>query len=361
MTWSIYAIAEAQLQQKGCATYTYLQRSSEPYIRKPFLQFSETMLDSELPGVDNPAFLFGLNPAYPFLTGAGGFLQVFTHGLTGMRPNIDAFYLDPMLPPQLPDGIRIKGMKWQGAVFDVTIKLEYTTVTRRPARIKVTHAQKHVTVRVGGNTKPSHYQMEIGDSIVVPTRRPDIGHGPGDLALCKPVTSDSDWAPGNYPYAIVDGSFSTVWQPASPREASATIDLGGIHAVFRIVINWAAVPPSTFSLSAKHTTEAGFKQLSSRQQVKISAPYVEAEARIVRIRGGNITEVHLSEESRVRFLKLTVDGSYAMGGLGATVAAVQVFAAGDHNYHYRESYKTNFSIAIGDLSAVSIPLANKSD
>ncbi|KAJ9133783.1 Glycoside hydrolase family 65 protein [Coniochaeta hoffmannii] len=85
MTWSIYAISEAQLQEKGCAAYTYLQRASEPYIRQPFYQFSEVLADAELPGVSNPAFIFGLNPAFPFLTGAGGFLQIFTHGLIGMR------------------------------------------------------------------------------------------------------------------------------------------------------------------------------------------------------------------------------------------------------------------------------------
>ncbi|KAH7175308.1 glycoside hydrolase family 65 protein [Dactylonectria macrodidyma] len=356
MTWSIYAIAEAQLQQKGCAAYTYLQRSSEPYIRKPFLQFSEVMSDTELPGVDNPAFLFGLNPAFPFLTGAGGFLQVFTHGLTGMRANIDAFYLDPMLPPQLPDGICIKGMKWQGAVFDVSIQLENTTVTRRPAKNKVTYAQKRVTVRVlGGNTKPKDYLMEIGDSIVVPTRRPDISHGQDDSALCKPVTSDSDWAPGNSPYAIVDGSYSTVWQPASPREASAIIDLGGSRAVFRIVINWAAVPPSTFSLSAKHTTEAAFEQLSAPQRVKISAPYDEAEARIIRIRHGNTTEVHLSEGSQIRFLKLTVEGSHAPDGLGATVAEVQIVTTADHNHNYGETDKMTSPVGIDNTFSAVFP------
>ncbi|KAI5459611.1 glycoside hydrolase family 65 protein [Mariannaea sp. PMI_226] len=328
MTWSIYAIAEAELQQKGCAAYTYLQRSSEPYLRKPFYQFSEIILDTPLPGVDNPAFIFGTSPAFPFLTGAGGFLQVFTHGLTGMRPNMDVFYLDPMLPPQLPDGIRIKGMKWQGAVFDVSIQLDKTTITRRTAQNKDAQAQKQVVVRVlGGNNKPRDYRMEIGDSIVVPTRRPDISNAAEDWALCKSVTSDSESAPGNNPYAIVDGANATVWQPASPNAASVIIDLGESRKISRIVINWAAVPPSTFSLSAKQTTGVEFEELSAPQQVNISAPYNEVDARLVRIRTGNTTEVHLAEQRQLRFLKLTVEGSYAQDGLGATVSTVQVIAA----------------------------------
>jgi hypothetical protein len=325
MTWSIYAISEAQLQQKGCASYTYLQRSSEPYTRGPFFQFSEVLADTALPGVSNPAFIFGLNPAFPFLTGAGGFLQVFTHGLTGMRPDADAFSLDPVLPPQLARGVHIRGMKWQGAVFDVSIQLENTTIVRRPARGKCAGTRREVTVRVlGGNLAPTEYQLGIGDSVVIPTRRTDISSAPGDLALCKPVTSDTDWAPGNYPYAIVDGSNSTVWQPASPDDASAVIDLGSARDIEKVIVDWAAAPAATVSLSGSWETGAQFQDLAGRTAVEISAPYNEREARLVRIRVGNMTELALPQLNQVRFLKLTIEGSYAADGLGATVAEVHV-------------------------------------
>jgi len=75
----------------------------------------------------------GTNPAFSFLTGHGGFLQIFTHGLTGYRFRSDSFYLNPSLPPQLaPDGITVHGMKWQGGVFDVHVGIETTTITRLP-------------------------------------------------------------------------------------------------------------------------------------------------------------------------------------------------------------------------------------
>ena len=95
-------------------------------MRLPFYQFSEQTNDIyTLNG--------GTNPAFSFLTGHGGFLQVFTHGLTGFRFRSDSFYLNPSLPPQLgPEGITVRGMKWQGAVFDVQVGLENTIVTRLP-------------------------------------------------------------------------------------------------------------------------------------------------------------------------------------------------------------------------------------
>lgn len=130
MTWSIYAISEAQLQESGCASYTYLLRSAAPYLRRLFYQFCETAIDAPEDDNDsNPVFPFGLYPAFPFLTGAGGFLQVFTHGLTGMRRHHNYLYLDPILSPQILQGVRIKGIKWQGASFDTSIQLNITTIT----------------------------------------------------------------------------------------------------------------------------------------------------------------------------------------------------------------------------------------
>lgn len=349
MTWSIYAISEAQLQQKGCASYTFMQRSSESYIRQPFYQFSETMLDSEPEGVDNPAFIFGLNPAFPFLTGAGGYLQYFTHGLTGMRPNAEAFYLDPILPPQLPGGIEVKGMKWQNASFDVTIEMETTTITRRNTS---TDAEKYVNLRIlGGNTDVKAYRLAVGESIVVPTRRPDISYAKEDLALCQPVASDSDWAAGNYPYAIVDGANSTVWQPASSQMASITVELQGNKPrdVSKVILNWGGVPPSSFSLLGSKEATENFQELHPTQKVEISAPYDPQEARAIQIREGNITVVELHKLAQVRFLRLSIEGSYAADGLGATVAEMQVVGIEPANSYCGKNMGTEFSFPVDAL------------
>ncbi|KAL7898809.1 glycoside hydrolase family 65 protein [Trichoderma sp. SZMC 28014] len=342
MTWSIYAISEAQLQQKGCASYTFMQRSSESYIRQPFYQFSETMLDSEPEGVNNPAFIFGLNPAFPFLTGAGGYLQYFTHGLTGMRPNAEAFCLDPILPPQLSDGIQIKGMKWQNASFDVTIEMETTTITRRNTSSR---AEKYVNLHIlGGNPGVKEYRLAVGESIVVPTRRPDISQAKEDLALCQPVAADSDWAAGNYPYAVVDGANSTVWQPSSPQKASVTVELQGNKPrdVSKVILNWGGVPPSSFSLYGSEVAEKDFQELHPTQKVEISAPYDPLEARAIRIREGNITIVELHKPALVRFLRLSIEGSYVADGLGATVAEMQVVGREDPNSYCGRNMENEF-------------------
>jgi hypothetical protein len=143
MTYSIFSIDSAQLSTQGCESYTYLLQSSEPYVRGPFAQFSEQTTDLY---AENG----GTNPAYTFLTGHGGYMQVWTHGFTGYRPRHECFYLDPSLPPQLaPDGYTVKGMKWQGSVFDVTVAGDETTIFHRSG------GSSDVSVCIGDRNKKS--------------------------------------------------------------------------------------------------------------------------------------------------------------------------------------------------------------
>lgn len=319
MTWSIFSINEAQLQEAGCAAYTYLLRSSEPYLRDPFYQFSETALDKPERDGDSLAFPFGLYPAFPFLTGAGGFLQAFTHGLTGMRFREDVFYIDPMLPPQIPDGVVIKGLKWHGASFDVSIQPENTTITRR--ELGLPHDQVAVPVRVGnGHIKKSDqdHMLRSGEVLVVSTRRPDLkfsGVKP-NKALCKKVTADSgSWSFGRYPLSAVDGSNATVWQPLNAKTpTSMTVDLGGTRDVSRFIINWGASP-------AKNFTIYGDDIILYEGKVKISAPYNRKTIHEVKIRQGNMTEVALLQLVEARQIRLVIQGTQGEEQyLGATVA-----------------------------------------
>ena len=63
------------------------------------------------------------------------------------------FYLNPSLPPQLgPEGVIVRGMKWQGSVFDVYVALEVTTIVRQPGS-RESNARK-VTVQAY-----SHYPL----------------------------------------------------------------------------------------------------------------------------------------------------------------------------------------------------------
>jgi trehalose/maltose hydrolase-like predicted phosphorylase len=231
MTDAIHAIDSAQIGEPGCATNTYLDRSIKPFVRDPFAQFAEARGDKA--GSQDP--LAGA-PAYDFLTGAGGFAQVFLYGLSGLRWREDAVHLDPMLPPQLASGVTLTGLHWHGATFDVRIGAKSTTVTAQGGNLVV--------------EKPNNGKQTVGagGSLTLPTRRPDLVPTT-DLARCKPATASSEES-GMYAEAGDDGSDATTWAPdPTASGGDYTVDLGSRTTVSGLAVTWTDTKPASYSIS----------------------------------------------------------------------------------------------------------------
>ena len=230
MSDAIHAVDSAQIGEPGCATNTYLDRSIKPFIRDPFAQFAEAR--GAKAGSLDP--LAGA-PAYDFLTGAGGFTQVFTYGLTGFRWRADRVHLDPMLPPQLSGGVTLRGLHWQGRSFDVQIGASTTTVTLRSGNA--------LPVETPGGTQT----VGAGSSLSIPTRRPDLTPTT-NVARCKPATASSEES-GMYAEAAVDGSKATIWAPApSAGGGNLTVDLLAPTEISGVAVQWTDNLPASSSI-----------------------------------------------------------------------------------------------------------------
>ncbi|MFF4605301.1 discoidin domain-containing protein [Streptomyces sp. NPDC001339] len=229
MTDSVHAIDAAAIGEPGCSTYTYLQRSIKPFVRGPFAQFSEAR--GEKAGAEDP--LAG-QPAQDFLTGKGGFLQIFTNGLTGLRMREDRLHLDPMLPPQLSRGVTLRGLTWQGRTYDIELGAHHTTVrltAGAPMTIETPQGEQIVTE---------------GTPAVLKTRRPDLA-ATGNAARCTTATASTEET-GMYAGAAVDGNTATAWVPNGPR-GTLTTDLGKPVRISKVTPTWTATKP------ARHTIE----------------------------------------------------------------------------------------------------------
>ncbi|MFJ1768081.1 glycosyl hydrolase family 65 protein [Amycolatopsis sp. NPDC088138] len=151
MTDAIATIAGAALGSPGCAVYTSLRDSADPYLAAPFDQWYETRTGG----------------AFDFTTGQGGYLQEFLYGFTGLRWGTDSVTVDPFLPPQLP-GVDITGVRWHGRTFDLSVGQRTTKLTLRSG--------PPLPVSVGG---AGVRQVRPGAALQVPTRHPA-----GDTANC---------------------------------------------------------------------------------------------------------------------------------------------------------------------------------
>ncbi|KAI5798413.1 glycosyl hydrolase family 65 central catalytic domain-containing protein [Pyronema domesticum] len=322
MTWAMFAIGALDLSPHGCASWTYFLYASQPYLRQPYYQFSEQIIDDIYANGNT-------NPAFTFLTGHGGFLQIPTHGFTGYRPRLDAFYLDPSLPPQLEQGVIIKGMKHQGASFNVHVFPDNTTITRREMG-HMTHGEakdaKPVTVRIGDrNPKAGDYHLAPGQSLVIPTRRPDLNGTdiPGNKAECKPAFSLNPYVPGQYPIGAVDGSNHTQWRPFTAAPSELVVDLHEQTEFARISMNWAKWPPMKWSVLASNDSKA-WEKVHHAESVVLSEPWKPEEALKVTMKTGNTTFVELGAKQTARYVKLVVEGDREGKGMGGTVAQFAV-------------------------------------
>jgi hypothetical protein len=193
MSDPISGIGSAAIVSARCDTYTYVQRSVNPFLNGPFNQYREAKNGG----------------AFTYITSAGGFLQQFQYGFTGLRWDVDSLKLDPSLPPQLP-GLKLTGLKWHGATFDLDIGpvSSRLTVTDGPA----------LAVSIAGAPVK---KATAGNPLIVRTRTPESSP---NLAQCKKVSSSAEDAV--FPVvAAVDGNPTTAWH-AAQAGAGLTIDLG---------------------------------------------------------------------------------------------------------------------------------------
>ncbi|MBH5337075.1 discoidin domain-containing protein [Streptomyces pactum] len=284
MTDSAHTVAAAEIGEPGCATYSYLLRSIKPFARAPYAVFSEAR-GEKAGALDELAG----RPAHDFLTGKGGFLQVFTHGLTGMRWREDRVVLDPLLPPQLPGGVTVRGLHWHGRTFDVAVGPEHTTVRLTagdPFRIEAPEGELLVSTEAPA---------------VLKTRRPD--RDPTDnLARCARVTASSE-DPGAYAVGAVDGSPVTFWAPDG-RQGSVTVDLGRPHRITHISPRWREPRPAAHTVEVSRDGRAWTAVRPRGDAGTVSPP---VDARFVRV------TVRATGDTRPGIEELTVKGAAAHG------------------------------------------------
>ena len=204
MTDAIHMIDTLDLGVPGRSAAYYTERSVDAFMRAPFYQFSETRTGG----------------AFTFTTGAGGFLQEFLYGYSGLRWDASSVVLDPSLTMDL-DGVTLRGLKWQGRTYDVAIGPKTTTVTLT--------AGAPMPVTVAGRS----YRVSAHAPLTLATKRPDLDVS-GDLAQLGRVSATSTDL--SYPaLGAVDGSAATSWK-ATAAGAALTVDLGRAKRVTSVAV-----------------------------------------------------------------------------------------------------------------------------
>lgn len=277
MTYPVFVAAASSLLNHGCSSQSYLYKSVLPYLRSPFAQFSEQSDDNFLTN--------GLTqPAFPFLTAHGGFLQAILFGLTGLRYSYEVdsttkkisrlLKFNPIRLPLLPGGIAIRNFKYMNQVLDIILDDHNGTIIHksgdRPIRIKVPDRNiicdrdittvddtKRLLPREDDKLSGSYYTLEPDDELVIPLYEPKLNiHN--NIVEGKHVTNLTAGVPGDVPMSALDGNNFTHWQPLNKsKPGKLLIDLGpeGGNEIRRGRILWGQRPARNISISVLPYTE----------------------------------------------------------------------------------------------------------
>lgn len=353
MTYAIFSIIANSVSPSGCSSYTYQQVSTSPYLRGPWFQFSEQLVDNYQ---DNG----GTHPAYPFLTGHGGSNQVVLFGYLGLRLVPD-FYLhvDPSLPPQIPQ-IKYRTFHWHGWPISAFSNQTHTVLSRggvEPAEGAVpnaTYANAPIPVLVGTVGSESRAQLSLAPNSSVTIENRQIGlikTTQDNIAQCLPATSPDEYLPGQFPIAAVDGAASTKWQPTlANKTASITVTLPVGYRVRAVQFDWAQAPPWNYTVlfhnetlrspsAVGATSASGVLKVASDDRVRINNTYNATEILDIGPLESNITTFNVPGDQAVytaRYATLQIWGSLAngtanaknMAGEGATVAEWSIIVDG---------------------------------
>lgn len=250
MTFPIFSIVSAKLAQSGCTGESYLYKSVIPFLRAPFAQFLEQNNDNYIANG-------GTNPAFPFLTAHGGFLQAILNGLMGLKFDyrlnntqiIRTLKLDPIKLAFLPHGVVFHGVKYfnQTLLFNLSsnhLLLHHTGTS-------VHHESRDLDITIGQrNPMSGTYKLKPGEHLQIPLYESPASHR-GTLSECGLATfiNITESVDGDTTYLINDGDNFTHWQ-LRHGSAKILVDLQTTKNITRGEFNWGDRPPERWTLSA---------------------------------------------------------------------------------------------------------------
>lgn len=329
MTYAIYSIGASALKPPGCAGYTYDKYAWDPYARAPWFTFSEQSDD----------YGTSILPAFPFLTGFGGFLQVDLMGYLGLRYGTSFdMKVSPNLPPQIPY-MRLPVFYFHGWPIQAEMNQTHTTLTRLEHPVStanMTFADSEITVQVS-NGSAIHETLKLpphGTIVLTNDESSEELAIDNNILQCRPVAaSNGTIRPGQFADGAFDGSNSTKWQPVSSTTVnSVTVDLTDVDfaPVKSIHVDWAAAVASSFSVVFHNTSDhAG---VDSRRvdvpNVNITIPYNASAESIVQRYLGNSTTISLADKEvwSGRYATLLMTGNQGDDSSSAPGASVAEWA-----------------------------------
>ncbi|WPK25897.1 hypothetical protein PUMCH_003233 [Australozyma saopauloensis] len=342
MTFPIFSIVASETLDSGCSSESFLMKSVQPYLRGPFAQFLEQSNDNfESNG--------GTNPAFPFLTANGGFLQAILRGLLGMRYGHESVNgkLRRFLQfkahelSSIPKGVFIPEIVYMNQTLALNLSSKALTITNTGSIDDSNDSLGIIDLKVF--TGPNEFvktnlKPHETKKFELLSRKKARVHSLTECG-CAAFTNINAGKAGDVTLLMHDGSNSTRWKAGQSSTSKILIDLKQKKKVKAGLINWGSLPPKTLKIhSEKAKTDVTYSKFNNsldllaevsfgsnsgnkswkqgdmfnkilEKSVEINAPYNETEyLQIKPVNRHNTTEFVLPSDTATRFLIVEING-----------------------------------------------------
>ncbi len=266
-------------------------------------------------------------------------------GFLGLRTDQDVLYIDPSLPPQIPQ-VKIRNFYYGGAGISAFMNQTHTTLARFPTTnvtaVTDIYANQSLSFKVGtpGSSSLTTYQLSINSTVTIHNRRyfTNLTYA-NNLLQCLPVTSEDAYAAGQFPIAATDGATATHWQPAKNTTASILVNTTSVPftRISGAFFDWGMRPPRNATLYVGNETILdasgnvmlwGVEWRIPIDGIVLSQPYdaeaansstARSTAGVVRYVGNSTTAALANDAWTGHYVRLEVEGCWEEDGIGATV------------------------------------------
>ncbi|ESZ94010.1 glycoside hydrolase family 65 protein [Sclerotinia borealis F-4128] len=259
MTFAINNIATLRYGPSGCSASTYNKMAVIANRRAPWFLMSEQTND-------DPNANGGYPPAFPFLTGHGGTLQIPLYGNLGLDTSQDFLTIQPTLSPPTqylaPPTFQFKGHK-----FKASMNTTHTNITF--IEVSPYSPQNTTSVPLIQNLPASRHPQEIHTLFFNQTLTLENDMywqdltTPNNLIQCLPIIKSDAIELNRWPQSINDGDVGTSWQPESTVESSVSIDTSSVKGerVKAINVVWGQrVPTSALVMILNSNSSSNFSE-----------------------------------------------------------------------------------------------------
>ncbi|CAD6446668.1 0c496204-b818-41cf-b582-cc5a1e979571 [Sclerotinia trifoliorum] len=235
MTFAINTIATLRYGGSGCSASTYNKMGVLSNLRAPWFLMSEQANDDTNANGGYP-------PAFPFLTGHGGTMQIAFYGYLGLDSSQDVLTIQPTLPPP-KKYLTMHEFTWAGCTFSASMSTTHTNITFTGVLPSSSNSQNTTSVPMVQNLPASrhpqiHHTLSLNQTYTLENDMYWQGlTTPNNLLQCLSIIASDASELNRWPESVNDGDVGTSWQPENTNESSISIDTSPVQGERIKIIN----------------------------------------------------------------------------------------------------------------------------